>query len=133
MYVHGKKKMNANTNTNTNANADTDTDTDDQKQKQKRPLDGDIRRCGTRGGTHLTDARVDAFIARIHDPINPVDECTAAAVKHVRACQERADAYDYREYFEQIPKIDRLAKAVDHEIRLRQGKNVVPSSQRIAT
>lgn len=59
---------------------------------------------------------VDALVARIRDPINPVDECTVAAVQH-----------DYSEYFEQMPKIGGRRgeeKAVYNEICLRQSKDV---------
>jgi len=88
--------------------------------ERDRVLDRDIRARGSRGGTYLTDEDVIELVGRIRDPVNPVDEGTLFAVQHVRMCQELADAYDWTEYMEQMPKIEALLHAVTHEISLRR-------------
>lgn len=82
-----------------------------------------IRRQGTRGGSHVTEASIE----RVVDALLMVtgvhaDELywkgarvlaiLSEAVAHVEACQEKADAYDYTEYMEQIPRIRELQCAV---------------------
>lgn len=84
-----------------------------------RPLERDIMRLGSRGGTHLTDARVRELVARVRDPATPVNLRTVEAVEHLERCQERADAYDWTEYLDQMPKIHRLLVAVVSEYRKR--------------
>jgi len=90
------------------------------REEGDRALDRDIRARGSRGGTYLTDQDVVGLVGRIRDPANPVDERTLSAVQHVRACQESADAYDWTEYMEQMPKIMELLHAVTQEISSRR-------------
>ena len=92
----------------------------DAARPSARPLERDIVRLGSRGGTHLTEARVRELVARVRDPTTPVDLRTVEAVEHLERCQEQADAYDLTEYFEQMPKIHRLLVAVASEYGKRR-------------
>lgn len=78
----------------------------------ERSLEKEIMKKGTRGGTHITDDWLQSIIELIKQKNTPIDEQTYEAVHYLRVCQERADAYDWTEYFEQMPKIDELEKAI---------------------
>jgi len=97
----------------------------DDSGMSQRPLEKDVRRRGGRGGTYLTDEDVDALVARCADYAVPVDEHTMMSVEYLKTCQEKADAYDWTEYFEQMPKIERLIEAVKSRMETQHNNRSV--------
>lgn len=79
---------------------------------QKYDLDAYIRSFGCRGGTYFRENDVISIKKELYNPYNSVSENTLYAIKYVYDCQEKADAYDYTEYFDQMPKIMDLVNTI---------------------
>lgn len=79
-------------------------------------LSEEIRLKGMRGGTYLTDEWLDGMCQKIRDINNKVDNLTLIAVEYVAICQEKAESYDWLEYMDQMPKIEKLYVRVKDEL-----------------
>ena len=82
-----------------------------------RSLEKEIRKKGSRGGTNITNDWLQSIIELINQKDTIVDKETRDSVNYLRICQERADAYDWTEYFDQMPKIEKLEKAVNEKMK----------------
>lgn len=82
-------------------------------------LDDEIRKKGGRGGTYITDDWLMMILDMISKDGSKVTAGTLKAVDYLRNCQEKADSYDWTEYFEQIPKIDKLYGKINSVLQVK--------------
>ena len=79
-------------------------------------LNLEIKRKGSRGGTHLTNAWLDELKVIINDNPFFVNKETIESADYLMTCQEKAHSYDWSEYMEQVPKINYLKSILQHAI-----------------
>lgn len=83
-------------------------------QNVKSEIQKEIQCKGTRGGSHLNKEWMCYILQKLDLNKFEVDENTLESAKYVAYCQEKADAYDWTDYFEQMQMIDVLIEKINN-------------------
>lgn len=81
-----------------------------------------LQRTGSRGGSSVSPAMEKALRIVVFTHPEWVDGFTKDAVLHVKSCQEKADAYDWTEYLEQMPLIENMLLSVSLSVKTTRNR-----------